>query len=115
MVQRVRPRPPSRLRQLLTVLVAAVLTVAVWERRGTVAGVVALATGLILVAIVFRYTETFAWSRRHPGLDSLLFAPLIFILIVYVFDVSLAFAAVVVAATYAVLLPVFRRRSIQRP
>lgn len=103
-------RPPGRTRRGLTVLIGAGMTVALWERRGPVAGLVALAIyGVAFSVGAFRFEQTRTWARRHPTLDRLLSAPLLFLALAYLSHLSLiACASIAVAATAVLLLAVMR-------
>lgn len=82
------------------------MTVAVWDKRGPIAGAVALVFyGVMFTVTSFRHEEVMAASRSHPLLDTLILPPLLFLAVAYSSDLDLWKCALVAAAGWLVLLP----------
>jgi hypothetical protein len=98
------------------VLLGVLLTVGVWDRRGTVAGFVALAVSCIVFAVgAFKHQAVVSWSNAHPILDSALLAPLVFLALASLTDLTLALCAVIGLAAWLLLLPLVLRRREREP
>ena len=70
---------PTGVQRAIAVLMAVAVDWAVWERRGAALGVVA--TVFFVGGSVWWVaspSRAMAWSRRHPALDALAAAPLMF-------------------------------------
>lgn len=113
-------REPTRFMQILTVIVGVGTTVAMWERRGAVAGLVALVIyGVGSAHTVLRWDKTIAWSKDHPFLDGLLVVPLLFLALAYLTDLGLLLCLAIAACAGVALMPLQhwlrRRRLAVRP
>lgn len=95
--------------QLLQVIAGVFLTFAIWEKRGAVAGIVALVVyGLGFSFAALRYERVVAWSIKHPLIDSAFLAPFVFLACAYITDWPLGICALVGVGAWLVLLAVIR-------
>lgn len=99
--------PPSPWRKLGAVLLWVVLPVALWDKRGPLVGLIAVAVyGAVFLLPAFRYRATDAWSRRHPALDASLVVPLLVLALAYVTELSIGACVLIGVAAGAVIVPV---------
>ena len=106
-------RPGER---VLSVVLAVALPVAMWDRRGAVAGIVAVfAYGAIFLVGALNQRGMATWQRRHAVLGSLLLVPLVFLAPAYLTSLSLVLCAAAGASAWIVLLPVVLRRRRSAP
>ena len=97
--------------QILLVVLGVGLTYTLWDRRGAIAGIVAFAIyGIIFGLGAIRHEELRAWTRAHPGADSALLIPLVFLALANSTDLSLALCALLGVAAWLALLPLTHRR-----
>jgi len=89
------------------VLLGIGMTWAMWDRRGAVAGLVALVVyGAGFAVATLQHGRVVDWSRKHPLLDTLLLIPAGFLALAYLTRLELVWCALVGVALWAVLLPV---------
>jgi hypothetical protein len=100
-------RPPAPWRKVVAVVLAIVLPLALWDKRGAVVGLVALVVyGGILLVATFDHRRTMAWSSRHVALDAALIVPLTFLALAYLSDLPLGVCVAIGVVAGAVLVPV---------
>lgn len=110
-------KPPRRWQQVLAVVLAILLPVALWDKRGAAVGIVALFVyGGVSLLAAFKHDDVLAWSRRHPALDSLMIVPLAFLALAYLTDLGLGLCAAISVAAGLMLVSVagWRRRARRR-
>ena len=100
-------KPLSTWLKVVIVMAAVAGSLAVWEKRGAVVGVLAfLVYGGAFLMTAFNHRGTVAWSRRHVALDATLIVPLTFLALAYITTLSLWLCAVIGLAAGAVMVPV---------
>lgn len=100
-------RPPALWRKVAAVVLAILLPVALWDKRGAIVGVIALVVyGGVLLIATFNHSRTMTWSRRHVALDAALIVPLVFLALAYLTDLALATCVALALASGVVLVPV---------
>ncbi|WP_146103683.1 hypothetical protein [Nonomuraea solani] len=97
--------------------VAVLITIGMYDRRGVVMAIVAAITYGTLAALSWLPAERLTrWSREHPMIDGLFFAPLLFAGLAYLTSLSLLICLVIAAIGTVLLLGViwWRRRPVTR-
>ncbi|MEU4231365.1 hypothetical protein AB0F17_44320 [Nonomuraea sp. NPDC026600] len=85
--------------------VAVVITLGMIEKRGVVIGIIAALTyGTLAIVGWIPPHRLMRWSRQHPVLDELFFAPLLFGGLAYLTPLSLVMCLVITAMGTALLL-----------
>lgn len=92
------------------------MTIAVWDRRGAVAGLVALAVyGVVFAVIAVKQEAVSRWSKTHPVLDSALIAPLAFLALANVTGLAVVTCALISLGVWLLVLPLVHRRRASAP
>lgn len=105
-------RPPAPWQRAAYVVVAVVVPLALWERRGLALGV--LAAGFyaaVFLSAALSHGSMVAWSRRHVVLDRLLIGPLVFFGLACLTSLSLLICGIAAVSAGVVLVAVGGWRS----
>ncbi|MEV0390183.1 hypothetical protein [Nonomuraea sp. NPDC050643] len=97
--------------------VAVLITIGMYDKRGVVMAVIAAITYGTLAAISWLPPERLTrWSRAHPVIDGLFFAPLLFAGLAYLTSLSPAICLVIAAIGTVLLLGIiwWRRQPAKR-
>lgn len=106
-VRRYLTRPPALWQKVLLPVVVVLVTVGLADRRGWGVAIVAVIVyGAIGVAFISFHDQLVAFSQDHPVLDASLFAPLLFIALAYMSELSIVLCIVIALAGGAVLMGV---------
>jgi hypothetical protein len=111
-------RGPSRWIKAVAVVLAVVMPLALWEKRGLAIGAVALLVyGTVFLAFAFNRRAVVEWSRQHVALDAFLIVPLTFLGLAYLTELRLALCIAIALMTTLALVPlaVWRRGAQHRP
>lgn len=97
-------RQPSKSRQAFTVAFGIGMTVAMLDKRGALAGLIALLVyGFALALGTLNHEAMMRWSHGHPRLDQLLFLPLCFLALAYNTNLELRACAAISAGALVAL------------